>query len=65
MGSHDKCYLVSNGDDGNKYYTYCKKYEDSCETSFKAKVKENSGYPCRTVRRENSEPSSGIDLSCC
>lgn len=63
MGNgHGKCWLVANGDDGNKYYTYCKKYSDACETNFKAQVKLKSGYPCRTVRRENSEPTSGIEI---
>ena len=65
MSGHDKCYLVANGDDGEKYYTYCKKYSDACETAFKATVKQRSGYPCRTVHRDTSEPDEGIDLQVC
>jgi len=57
MGGHEKCWLVANGDDGNKYYTFCKKYSDECETRFKAIVKQKSGYPCRSVHRKNSEPT--------
>lgn len=59
---HGKCWLVANGEDGNKYYTFCKKYADALETAFKANVKARTGYPCRTVRREPSEPSSGIRI---
>ena len=59
---HGETYLVANGDDGNKYWAYCRKYSDEHETAFKAKVKERSGYPCRRVRRENSEPSDGIEI---
>jgi hypothetical protein len=35
-------YLVAHGDDGNKYWAYCRKYSDDHETAFKAKVKERS-----------------------
>ncbi len=60
---HGQCYLVANGNDGKKYWAYCKKYSDAHETSFKAKVKTASGYPCRTVRRENFEPPTGTEIT--
>ena len=60
---HGSCYLVANGDDGKTYWAYCSKYSDAYETSFKAQVKQLSGFPCRKVRREQSEPEGvGIEL---
>ena len=63
MNGHGECWLVANGDDGNKYWGDVRKYSDGDETSFKAKVKQRSGYPCRTVRREYSEPGDGISIA--
>jgi hypothetical protein len=62
MSGHGSCYLVANGDDGKKYWAYVKKYSDDHETSFKAKVKAASGHPCRSVKRDNSQPSSGTEI---
>ena len=62
---HNACYLVANGNDGNTYYTYCKKYSDPCETAFKAQIKTTTGSPCRSVTRKQSAPTNGINLACC
>jgi len=56
MGGHSKCWLFANGDDNNKYWAFCKKYKDADEISFKAQVKQQSGYNCRTVHRKDSKP---------
>ena len=61
-GGHGSCYLVTNGEDGETYWAYCKKYSDAFETAFKAKVRERAGGS-RNVRRENSEPSRGIEIT--
>ena len=63
MNGHGECWLVANGDDGNKYWAYVRKYSDVYETSFKAQVKQRSGYACRTVRRVYSEPDDGISIA--
>lgn len=57
MPGHGACYLVANGEDGNRYYAYCSKYRDEYETSFKAEVKARTGFSCRRVQRMNTEPS--------
>lgn len=62
MGGHGKTWLIANADDGNTYWAYVPKYSDGYETAFKAKVKILSGFPCRTVRRESSEPTRGIEI---
>lgn len=61
MGGHGSCYLVANGDDGKKYWRYCKKYSDEQETAFKQAVMLAAGG-CRTVRRDNSEPEGGVEI---
>jgi hypothetical protein len=61
MGGHDKTWLVANGDDGNRYWAYCRKYSDAFETAFKAQVRMRAGG-CRTVHWSPSEPDDGIQI---
>lgn len=60
---HGKCWLVANAGDGNTYWASVRKYSDAHETSFKAQVKILSGFACRKVRRETSEPDDGIEIN--
>lgn len=62
MGSHGKCWLFTNADDGNSYWCYCKKYSDEMETSFKRQVYSRSGYDCRSVHRYDHQPDRGFEL---
>lgn len=58
---HEACWLVANGGDGNRYYTYCNPYSDPCETGFKARVKARTG-DCRNVHREYAQPPQGTPI---
>lgn len=62
MKSHGKCWLVANGDDGNRYWCYCDAYDDEKEKNFKRQVYSRSGYDCRKVHRESHEPDRGFEL---
>lgn len=62
-GGHGKCWLVANGQNGVTYWAYVRKYSDAYETSFKRQVFILSGFPCRTVHRENSEPDEGHEIT--
>jgi len=58
---HAACWLVANGEDGNRYYTRCDPYTDACETAFKARVRRQSG-DCRNVHREYVQPVNAIPI---
>ena len=60
-GGHSQCYLVANGDDGNTYYRFVKKYSDAHETEFKKDVMKKAGG-CRSVKRDTSEPKKGTEI---
>jgi len=62
MGSHGKCWLFTNGDDGNCYWCYCNKYSDDMEKEFKRQVYSRSGYACRKVHRYDHTPDRGYEL---
>lgn len=60
---HGKRWLLVNSDNGNTYWTFCKKYSDACETSFKARVKTISGGAGHgKVQHKNSQPTRGIEI---
>ena len=65
MNGHGECWLVANGDDGNKYWGDVRKYEATATTtSFKAKVEQPVGLPVpHRPDDEYSEPGDGISIA--
>jgi hypothetical protein len=61
-GNHGKCWLVANGEDGNKYWAFVRKYSDAFEKSFRIQIAQRTGHPARGVHREYSEPEGGIEI---